>query len=228
MFLLNIAVLRQKSIFTKTFCSVWCLQDNYRPTFAADSDTMIDMRLFQLFLFLFWVHWATVAQAQDRYVPHQLLVALVPGASPSDFLPLQEDVNEHKWVTIRKVTSHAANIWLLELDSPNMDVSNAEKWIKNQPTVLEVQLNHYVQQRTSPDVSLPELKLAYPNDPLFAIQWQMENTGQMNGTPGVDLGMIDAWDITTGGVSPTGDTVVVAVIDGGICPSCPDWGNNIW
>jgi hypothetical protein len=189
---------------------------------------MIDMRLFQLFLFLFLLHWAMDTQAQDRYVPKQLLVTLVPSTAPDDFLSLQEDGNENKWKIIRKVATHAANIWLLELDTPNMDVSDAEKWLKNQPAVLEAQLNHYVQQRASPDFSVPELKLAYPNDPLFSTQWQYENTGQMNGTPGVDLGMIDAWDITTGGISPTGDTVVVAVIDGGICPTCPDWGNNLW
>ncbi|MEY3238567.1 MAG: hypothetical protein RIR11_5 [Bacteroidota bacterium] len=205
----------------------------YWPTFAADSNTMRDKRLFQLFLFFVLVHWAAHVQAQDRFVPRQMLVALAPGAAPGDFLPLQEGGNENKWKIIRKVTSNAANIWLLELNTPNHEAFDAEQWLKNQPVVLTTQLNHYVQQRDTeptlpPNSPLQELKLVYPNDPLFATQWHIENTGQLNGTSGVDLGMIDAWEMTTGGISPTGDTVVVAVIDGGICPSCPDWGNNIW
>ena len=37
-----------------------------------------------------------------------------------------------------------------------------------------------------------------------------------------------AWDITTGGLSPSGDTIVVCVIDDGINQAHEDLKDNIW
>ena len=54
-----------------------------------------------------------------------------------------------------------------------------------------------------------------PNDPDFRNQWQYRNTGEF-GTFGVDLDMDDAWDVTTGGLTPRGDTIVVCIIDNGL------------
>jgi subtilisin family serine protease len=45
--------------------------------------------------------------------------------------------------------------------------------------------------------------------------WAMENTGQLGGTVGADIKATLAWNITTGGLTSTGDTIIVAVIDGG-------------
>jgi subtilisin family serine protease len=50
-----------------------------------------------------------------------------------------------------------------------------------------------------------------PTDFYFAQQWALENTGQNNGTPGVDVRALDAWGVTLG--SPG---VRVVVIDTGV------------
>ena len=50
-----------------------------------------------------------------------------------------------------------------------------------------------------------------PNDTYFSSQWALNNTGQGGGQPGVDIGAVDAWNITTGQ-----SAVVVAVIDEGV------------
>jgi len=60
-----------------------------------------------------------------------------------------------------------------------------------------------------------------PNDPLFRFQWYLQNTGQFAGTPGSDISMINAWNITRG--SPN---VTIAVIDEGIHPN-PDIALNV-
>ena len=50
-----------------------------------------------------------------------------------------------------------------------------------------------------------------PTDFYFAQQWALDNTGQNNGTPGIDVRALDAWGVTLG--SPS---VRVVVIDTGV------------
>jgi subtilisin family serine protease len=68
--------------------------------------------------------------------------------------------------------------------------------------------------------------------PKFTDQWYLQNTGQTlssnpsgpaTGTPGADIGAVNAWNLTTGSKN-----VVVAVFDTGIDLSHPDLVNNIW
>jgi serine protease len=37
-----------------------------------------------------------------------------------------------------------------------------------------------------------------PADPFLHLQWQLNNTGQEGGSPGADIGMLDAWEIESG------------------------------
>jgi subtilisin family serine protease len=61
------------------------------------------------------------------------------------------------------------------------------------------------------------------NDPLFALQWHYQNTGQTGGTSGADIKLTQAWTITTGNPA-----VIVAVIDGGIDINHPDLAPSLW
>ncbi len=66
----------------------------------------------------------------------------------------------------------------------------------------------------------PDQKIEWrkqPNDPAYA------NQGDMN-----LIGMPKAWDITTGGVTTSGDTIVVALIDEGYQTDHQDLIQNIW
>lgn len=62
-----------------------------------------------------------------------------------------------------------------------------------------------------------------PNDTYFNQQWSLLNTGQFNGTPGSDMKITDAWDISTGS-----NDVVIAVIDTGMDYNHPDLISNRW
>lgn len=74
-----------------------------------------------------------------------------------------------------------------------------------------------------------------PNDPKFGDLWGMDNTGQVTpgnsdegtpdikGVPGMDIGALQAWMITTGSKD-----IKVAVIDTGIDYTIPDLADNIW
>jgi subtilisin family serine protease len=68
---------------------------------------------------------------------------------------------------------------------------------------------------------------AIPNDPGFANQWGLLNTGQLvngySGPAGADVKAVPAWSVTTGT-----NSVVVAVLDSGAQYTHPDLFTNIW
>lgn len=91
-----------------------------------------------------------------------------------------------------------------------------------------------VREAISLYMSDPDVEYAEPNyikhsgkvvnDPLFNLQWALQNTGQFSGsTPGADIRAADAWDIISG----DGD-VVIAIIDTGIDSNHPDLFSNMW
>lgn len=62
-----------------------------------------------------------------------------------------------------------------------------------------------------------------PNDPQFTSQWNLNNTGQVGGTPGADISMVNAWNIEKGH-----SDVIVAVLDQGIDYDHADLAPNMW
>ena len=59
-----------------------------------------------------------------------------------------------------------------------------------------------------------------PNDPLFPLQWHLQNTGQNGATPGIDLNVVQVWQ------DYTGAGVVAGVIDDGVEFEHPDLAAN--
>jgi len=78
-----------------------------------------------------------------------------------------------------------------------------------------------------------QLMSTVPNDPLYPVQYHLDNTGQLAedlglaysavGTPGADVSADLAWDLTTG----SGD-IVVAVLDSGLDFTHPDLIANVF
>ena len=118
---------------------------------------------------------------------------------------------------IKERVSEPLNIWTLRFDYTQVDENRLLAAIRLDPAVEMAQFNH-----------LLELRSTIPNDPQFNMQWQYINTGQTGGTPGADLDMELAWDVTTGGLTVEGDTIVICVIDDGIDLAHEDLAKNIW
>lgn len=151
--------------------------------------------------------WQALAQS---FVPGQWLVQYQTGFSPS--------TTSHKqasWQDARQVSPHA-NIWLLTFDASTEETAHVYRSLQQAAGVATIQRNHIGSFR------------ATPNDPDFYRQWGFENTGQGGGIPGADIDILKAWDLTTGGLTATGDTIVVAVIDGGFDLEHEDLRDNFW
>jgi len=71
---------------------------------------------------------------------------------------------------------------------------------------------------------LAEFRKNSVNDPLFARQWHLHNTGQAGGTANEDVRAPGAWALVGGGRA----AIVVAIIDDGVAITHPDLKANIW
>ncbi|MEL7123029.1 MAG: S8 family serine peptidase, partial [Bacteroidota bacterium] len=108
------------------------------------------------------------------------------------------------------------NIWLVSFDFTRIHERRFLELIRQHEAVDLAQFNHFIDYRQAPD------------DPDYFRQWPFNNTGQTGGTIGLDLGMEEVWDITTGGLTPDGDTIVVCIIDDGLDQTHQDFEGNLW
>ncbi len=163
--------------------------------------------------------FSVLALAQDNnHVPGNVLVML---RSDADAKKVQADLSQLDGVSTQlkteRVLSESMHIYLFSFD-PTINEALLLSRIKNSPRVKIAQFNHYVNERNT-----------VPNDPQFSMMWDMNNDGTNGGAGAVadaDIDAPEAWDITTGGLTSQGDSIVVAVIDGGFSLTHPDI--NFW
>lgn len=176
------------------------------------------MRNLSTLLLLILFSSLTYSQTQpiDR-IPGELIVQLSPDSNAEDLNRLTMDFSEVN-LQSKQLLSKSMRIWLLSFDEMPGTVDKLLPKLRSHPAVGIAQFNHLVSERE-----------VIPNDPSFSAMWALKNLGQMNGTAGADIDATFAWDITTSGYTVEGDTIVVAMIDGGIDLSHADlrlWKNS--
>jgi subtilisin family serine protease len=104
---------------------------------------------------------------------------------------------------------------LRRIRSRTFDVQTLRAVLRSHPAVAYAEPNYIVRSA------------AVPNDPGFTQLWRLLNTGQtingQQGTPGADIQVERAWDITTGSTD-----AVVALLDTGVDYTHPDLAGNMW
>lgn len=162
-------------------------------------------RSVKLFLLLSFISLQIIAQNKNeaKFVEGEVLVQIKEGNS------IEQLAQENRALAISNIqtVSERFHIYLLKFDSSKTNNISLINQLKQNKAVVNVQNNHFI--------ALRELEEITPNDPLFTEQWALKNTGQNNGMPGADIDATDAWEITEGGLTVFGDTIVVAIIDGG-------------
>ena len=155
---------------------------------------------------------------ESNIVPGNLLVMLNCEHDAKQLTQELSSIGHFKTdLKIGGVLSSSMHIYLLEFNPTLINPYQLLAAVRNNPRVKIAQFNHTVQER------------ATTNDPQFSALWNMNNTGQSGGTVDADIDAPEAWNITTGGLTSQGDTIVVAVIDRGFELNQEDinfWKNN--
>lgn len=157
----------------------------------------------------------TCISAEDNnYVPGEIIVMLKHGENPAVLSRAFGFAGMHQ----KEALVEYMNIWLYEYNNSAIDAGLILNELRKHSSVAVAQFNHYVTERS----------VLMPNDPSFAQQWALNNTGQSGGTPDADIDGPEAWNLGTGGLTAAGDTIVVAIVDGGAYLTHPDvsfWKN---
>jgi len=150
--------------------------------------------------------------------PNELLVSFKPGINAEKLLALYPELVHQYSLSVVRPVAHTMNIWLIghTVLLPQEEILMA---LYRLPEVEIVQYNHVIQKRTN---------TKQPNDTYYSLQWQYANGGGNGGVVGADISAELAWYITTGGVTPNGDTIVVAIVDDGMDTTMPDMRPNWW
>lgn len=167
--------------------------------------------IFRVLSLLLGLNLALVAQTVEHR-PGEYLVSLEDGVDAHFLLQRADPAGTAERVSI------LMNVWLLRSLKPEQEMLS---WLRRLPEVRVAQFNHLIEERgCSSNI--------FPDDPLFPLQWHLFNNGTSGGVFDADLDAEQAWEISTGGLSPEGDTIVIAVIDGGVQISHPDLSANLW
>ena len=156
-----------------------------------------------ILMFLPVLSYAQVPQTKPSatYVENEFIIWLEQGVDASAFA-----INSGVEITPKRLLSERLNIWLFEISDTKEPRENKMRRLTANHDVKVIQNNHT-------NIELREL---IPDDPSYYLQW----------APAI-MSLPQAWEeFTTGGVTATGDTIVVAVIDGGT-----DWTHedlNCW
>ncbi len=163
------------------------------------------MKKITILFFAFFILCNKLIIAQESNINGgDLIVLLKHSAEANDLcsdLQLFDNI-ETKLKAVKKL-SQTMNIYLFQFDNTVVSQEKMLNAVKMNRNVLIAQNNHTFTERN------------VPNDPQFGVMWDMHNIGQSGGTPDADIDAPEAWDITTGGLTTEGDTIVVAVVDGG-------------
>lgn len=158
------------------------------------------------------------AQNRAAHVAGDLLIQLQPGSNPKSLARDFQDFNGQQiGLTPVREISAPLRIWLFQYRFENLEENKLLLAVKSHTDVAQAQFNHIIETRETT-----------PDDPLFSEQWQWVNTGASGGTMDADVDADLAWDITTGGNTADGDTIVVCVVDDGTDLNHPDLAPNHW
>jgi subtilisin family serine protease len=143
----------------------------------------------------------TAKTENSTYVENEFIIWLEQDVDASTFA-----ANANVGIVPKRQLSKRLNIWLFEITDSKEPRAEKMSRLTSNADVRVVQNNHT-------NIVLRE---AIPDDPYYSMQW----------APAI-MSLPQAWEeFTTGGVTATGDTIVVAVIDGGA-----DWTHedlNCW
>jgi hypothetical protein len=154
---------------------------------------------------LFLVFQLPALAQGPTYVPGDVLVMLAPGQAPSALVKdLRMVDGRPTGISVVREVSAPMRAWLLHFDASLQPQEVMLRAVRGHRSVQLAQNNHLIEERTVPD------------DAQYGQQWHHQNINSEG-----------AWEISTGGVTATGDTIVVCIIENADLPHS-DLIGNAW
>ncbi|NQX86895.1 MAG: S8 family serine peptidase [Flavobacteriaceae bacterium] len=171
-----------------------------------------------LSLFLFAISANLLAQKQEaEFVQGEVLISI---DDSFDKYNIKNLINDTPSVTIidSKKLSKTLNIYQIKFESTDTvdEQFVINEFLRNKH-IKYAQKNHIVKHR-----GYFNSTSTLPNDPLIGSQWQYYQTSD------ADIDADLAWDITTGGTTANGHTIVAESVDVGYQLDHPDMDGNYW
>ena len=163
-------------------------------------------RSFPFFVLAVALFFGPAAQAQGpAYVPGDVLVMLREGSSPQELVQDLRSVNGVlTGLEVKRELSAPLRSWSLHFNADALHQADMLRAVRGHRSVQLAQNNHLVEWRQ------------VPNDVQYTGQWHHQN-----------IGSEAAWDLSTGGLTATGDTIVVCIIENSDLPHA-DLIDNAW
>ncbi|MFN8338620.1 MAG: S8 family serine peptidase [Saprospiraceae bacterium] len=144
----------------------------------------------------------------------EYIVQLNPTADGNLIFNKEVKSRSNSQISVTHIMSQPLNLWLLKnVEDGHQEIISS---LRSNQQVKSISQNKTISYRTN------------PNDSLYSKQWQYNNIGANGGVAGADMDMDLAWDIAKGGLTPSGDTIVICVIDDGINNQHEDIKGNLW
>ena len=159
----------------------------------------------RLLLLLFYVNTAVAQNTAIERRQGEIIVQLEPGASIQTALS-ELNRNNNGVFSLKEDLSKDWNIFLLQIDENTESSVQMLAIARRARSIHSAQWNHRVQERSRE-----------PNDP----EWWRQGDMTLINAP-------EVWGTSTGGLTPAGDTIVVAVLEKGALMTHPDLAPNRW
>lgn len=164
-------------------------------------------KLYSLIIILCLSFNNNYAQNQE-YVTGEILVKLAENETAAGLL---NNFTGSKFTLLKpELVSKYLNIWKFSYAPESADIQEVLDFVFDNNSVLIAQKNHILTNR------------ATPNDSRYSSQWQYKQSNN------ADIDAPEAWEITTGGKTATGQEIVVAIIDDGCNLKHEDLVDNLW
>jgi len=177
-----------------------------------------------IFLTVFAAGRESSSNVQTQNHTNQSILVKYKSASSINSLSAKKNKNKYIQKIRRLLSDNKSNGKFVRRGK----AKRLEKWVEmtlNDPAEYK---KAYMELAQDPEIEFVEPNYIYqttvlPNDPMLSSLWGLVNTGQNNGTPGVDVNVQNLWDF-----SNTERDVVVAVIDTGVDYNHEDLAATIW
>ena len=159
-----------------------------------------------VFIFILFANISFAQKQTTNYRSGEILVKLKKEVKVEVFLLEYNSKEINTPLFIKKPIHIPSGIYLFGYENLSIDINDLVKSLTQESDIAIANVNRYTHHRNTE-----------PNDPIFEDQWHLDI-----------IQAPEAWDITTGGLTPQGDTIVVAVLDGGCELSHEDLQDNLW